>query len=1013
MRLVSRAAGLPAALVVASLCSAQTANHRAATQANEAGPASGLPAPEAPGVLIAGPFDVETPAYDDRCLGVEEAWGHYWVTGGGHTTTGWNRMIHQYDHDGNYIASFPQVTNSTGWGGRDMEADEGAGLLWVGSDNGEVSEYIHVAGSLIWLGMYSIPIPQTIRALCRDPGTGHFYTKSFTSSFYEFDLAGTVHNAIASGPPSAFGFGWDRISGTIWATDQGPSVTEITTLCVPTGEAFGPTFGLAQGGADVYEDSRNPGHLSIVVLGQGTPDSIGVYDLDVPTSLCPAPVIYCTYTDSNTATACGYMQCPSSSGCTARITTSDPQDCPVSGASDYQVLFTGAEVNKPAIIFFGLQGRAFIPFSSGTLCVQPPLKRTAPGSTGTTGAPCTGSHAITINDPAGVNYMPGTPVNFQGWSRDPWAPAGTDLSDAVEVIYGAGTAPDLDLPPGVDLYTAAGSANLNLPAGFFGVGSEPFVGSVSLAGSPLETRGPFELGTTDTIVERVSEARFYPAPSVQRVFVDMVELSLASTTPITVMFNGAPEDWDVFVELSPVRPGSEGTLQFLRTTPTGGTFHARLPVVPLFRFVRGGTERTLEPGEVVLEGSNGAWDSLSTCTAFDLDVPHLNLGFCMGIDVASSLLGLSLQPAATDPNRPPATVDPGATVDPNVGSLGRFAVISNGAFVGAGAVIGPWAFIGPHAVISDYALIGENAIIESSTSVGVAACVDGYTHVLPGAVISDGAVVGRNGTIQDGAAVGPNSRIGDDAMVELGVQVGRQVECGASVVLGAYSVVSDGARIADWAVLGPGTVLTEDIIECVHPGGGTSVGTAGQCNLLGGAIPAHVPNRNHWLTKPDSKKKAFPIDPQNLPPALANLANDINAAGVAPQSNGGTAPNYVKDTNDCDDFAEKLEKALQKAGYSATFTIVWTLDTDRSWWQTWKPHFKVGHCLTDVRHEGKIIWIEAQWTAPAGIGVNLDDNKDGRVTHASGKGTKATDGKLRVEVYESREAAEKERGALD
>jgi len=146
------------------------------------------------------------------------------------------------------------------------------------------------------------------------------------------------------------------------------------------------------------------------------------------------PVFYCGYTDPSTATSCGFMSCPSSSGCQATIATSIAGDGPVSGANDYDVSFSGAEVGKPAIIFFGLSGTMAVPFSSGTLCVQTPIKRTPPGSTGGSGA-CTGSHSLRINDPASsISQTAGTMVHYQGWLRDP-AGVGTDLSDAVELLF--------------------------------------------------------------------------------------------------------------------------------------------------------------------------------------------------------------------------------------------------------------------------------------------------------------------------------------------------------------------------------------------------------------------------------------------------------------------------------------------------------------------------------------------------------------------------------------------------
>ncbi len=436
MRATIRGGGLAAlaAALLALPCTAQGSGPGGRPPADELGPAGGAAAPEALGSLVAGPFDVETGPFDNRCLGVEEAWGHYWVTGAGHTTTGWSHMIHKFDYNGSFLGSFPQTTNSTGWGGRDMESDEGANLLWIGSDNGEVSEYSHSGGNLSWVQFHPTAVAGTVRALCENDDTGRFYTKSFTSTFYEFDLAtGTVHNTVSASVPTAYGFGWDSTSGTIWSTDNGPGVTEITTLCVPTGQAFGPTFGVAQGGADVYEDSRNPGHLSIVVLGQGTPDSIEVYDLDIIFQPgCDPPTFYCRYKDPSGSTSCGGDQCPSSAGCKATVFTSPIAAQPVSGANDYDVGVAGAGTDKPGILFYGY-GSAGIPFSNGTLCVQPPLKRTPPQNTSNqSGDACSGLMLIRINNPGDP---PGTHVYYQGWMRDPMGLAGTDLSDAVEVTF--------------------------------------------------------------------------------------------------------------------------------------------------------------------------------------------------------------------------------------------------------------------------------------------------------------------------------------------------------------------------------------------------------------------------------------------------------------------------------------------------------------------------------------------------------------------------------------------------
>lgn len=257
-------------------------------QQNERDPANQAP-PQgwnlqmALGDLLAGPYDVETPPFDNRCLGVQEMDGYYFVTGRGHTTLGDNPQIHRFDLNGNYIDSFPQVSNSTGWRGRDMEAI--GNTLYVGSDNGEVSIYDWdpVAQTLTHRQIVTVTgVIGTVRALCHNPNTNTFYTKSFTSTFYEFDMTWNVVYSATNTAVSAYGFGWDCTNNKIWSTTTGPSVIDVNTDGSSGTTTFGPTWGTSQGGADVYVDSRNPGMLSMIILGQGAPDSIELYDLAVP-----------------------------------------------------------------------------------------------------------------------------------------------------------------------------------------------------------------------------------------------------------------------------------------------------------------------------------------------------------------------------------------------------------------------------------------------------------------------------------------------------------------------------------------------------------------------------------------------------------------------------------------------------------------------------------------------------------------------------------------------------------
>lgn len=258
------------------------------------------------GTLVAGPFDVETGPFDNRCLGTEEMGGFIWVTGADHTTIGYNPRIHQFDMNGTYIQSFPQVTNATSWGGRDMQSV--GNTLYAGSDNGEVSEYSWNGVTLTHVALHTVTgaTVGTVRALCQKTG-GNFYTKSFTSSFYEFSPAWAVVNTVANAAVSSYGFGYDAVSDSIWSTTTGPGVQELDTGCVFKGGAFGPTWGTAQGGADVYSDSRNPGFLSMLILGQGTPDQVEVYDLGVSSG--PPP-----FTLASSGTCPGMMTLSTSGG---------------------------------------------------------------------------------------------------------------------------------------------------------------------------------------------------------------------------------------------------------------------------------------------------------------------------------------------------------------------------------------------------------------------------------------------------------------------------------------------------------------------------------------------------------------------------------------------------------------------------------------------------------------------------------------------------------------------------
>ena len=135
-----------------------------------------------------------------------------------------------------------------------------------------------------------------------------------------------------------------------------------------------------------------------------------------------------------------------------------------------------------------------------------------------------------------------------------------------------------------------------IPPGFFGPGSDPFLGRANFQGVPL---GPDLLGNTDTIVNRLDKANFGGPTGTDTVPIEIVALSLVSSDPITVTYNGgqSPELWDVQVGLSDV-PQQQGTMTITQADANGGTYDANLFVIPKFTFTR-----TDPPGgPLVLDG---------------------------------------------------------------------------------------------------------------------------------------------------------------------------------------------------------------------------------------------------------------------------------------------------------------------------------------------------------------------------------------------------------------------------
>jgi hypothetical protein len=118
--------------------------------------------------------------------------------------------------------------------------------------------------------------------------------------------------------------------------------------------------------------------------------------------------------------------------------------------SGFVVSATNEFNNKAGLLFYGITGSASIPFQGGTLCVNPPIRRTPASTSGGTPPPvnnCTGVFSIDMNafavgslggNPIGALTVSGTVVNCQWWGRDPGfaAPNNTSLSDGLQYTVG-------------------------------------------------------------------------------------------------------------------------------------------------------------------------------------------------------------------------------------------------------------------------------------------------------------------------------------------------------------------------------------------------------------------------------------------------------------------------------------------------------------------------------------------------------------------------------------------------
>lgn len=163
-------------------------------------------------------------------------------------------------------------------------------------------------------------------------------------------------------------------------------------------------------------DLNGDGHEDIIFGADDAP--FGAGEAYVHLSHVDAPMTYCVAKDN-------------SQNCTPQIASSGVPSLSI--ANDFHVTASNVISQKFGILFWGAAAHN-APFLDGTLCVLPPLQRTAPQNSGGNAWPddCSGLYDFHFSHTymADTGMLPGDRVYAQFWSRDPAASFQVGLTDA-------------------------------------------------------------------------------------------------------------------------------------------------------------------------------------------------------------------------------------------------------------------------------------------------------------------------------------------------------------------------------------------------------------------------------------------------------------------------------------------------------------------------------------------------------------------------------------------------------
>jgi hypothetical protein len=292
-------------------------------------------------------------------------------------------------------------------------------------------------------------VNDTITNIAFDPTTGAMYGLGRNSSnLYKIDptsgasvLIGNTGAAVRTGLccTSAGQLHAMELNGTLYAVDKSTAASTfigggtggISLLQGATITASGLLYVTDYGGWLYRIDLANGTASFAGNSGHG----IGLLGLIEESSSCAPPVAYCTAKLN-------------SLGCLPAIGSTGSPSATTGGG--FVVSCNNVRNFKNGLLFYGVTGRAALPFQGGTLCVASPIHRTGAQNSGGTPLPandCSGTWSLDMNAfalSAGppAPYPPlklaGTLVDCQWWGRDPGfaAPNNTQLSNGLEYCVG-------------------------------------------------------------------------------------------------------------------------------------------------------------------------------------------------------------------------------------------------------------------------------------------------------------------------------------------------------------------------------------------------------------------------------------------------------------------------------------------------------------------------------------------------------------------------------------------------